>query len=197
MSFRLPICRIAVISLLFFGCSSGNTTTLPPPAVEDAALGAGDVFDIRVYGEDQLSNTYRVESNGTIQFPLIGQIKVAGLEPPQVTQLIEKELRERQLMVNPQVSILLKESNSKRISVMGAVANPGTFPITEGLTIVQAISLAGGFTNLANRNSTVVTRKSGNETQKYRVAVDKITRGGERDPLVSPGDIIYVPERAF
>ena len=169
---------------------------LPPP-VNDATLGPGDVFDVRVYGEKELSSTYRVDSDGTIDFPLIGSLIVQGLGPPEVTRLLETQLQQRQFLVNPQVSILVTEYNSKRISVIGAVESPGTFPLTEGLTIVQAISLAGGFTNLANRNSTVVTRKSGDDTLKYRVAVGNVTRGREQDPLVSPGDIIYVPERAF
>ena len=174
----------------------GGSSTLPPP-VDDATLGPGDVFDVRVYGEEELSSTYRVDSDGTIDFPLIDTIKVAGLGPPEVTALLEKELKARKLLVDPQVSILVKEYNSKRISVIGAVDRPGTFPLTEGLTVVQAITLAGGFTNLANRNATVLTRRHGEETKKYRIAVDDVTRRGAKDPRVGPGDIIYVPERAF
>ena len=186
-----------VLCLSLSACARGGSGPTLPPPVDDATLGAGDVFDVRVYGEEELSSTYRVDSDGTIDFPLIGSIKVLGLEPPQVTALLEKELRDRQLLVDPQVSILIKEYNSKRISVIGAVDRPGTFPLTEGLTVVQAITLAGGFTNLANRNATVLTRRTGEETKKYRIAVDDVTRRGAKDPLVGPGDIIYVPERAF
>ncbi|MEZ4287933.1 MAG: polysaccharide biosynthesis/export family protein [Polyangiales bacterium] len=168
-----------------------------PLTVGDTSLGPGDVFEIRVFGEEQLSNSYRVNSDGTIQFPLIGMVEVAGLEPAQAANRIETELRERDLLLNPQVSILVSEYNSKRISVIGAVENPGTFPLTEGLTVVQAITLAGGFTNLANKNATVLTRRVGDETEKYTLAVGDMSRGRERDIPVGAGDIIYVPERAF
>ena len=181
-----------------FACSSGG----PPPrtaAIEpdDTTLGAGDVFSVRVYGEDDLSAQYRIAQDGTIDFPLVGRIEVEGREPTEVADLIAERLRSGEVLVSPQVSVSVEEYNSKRFSVMGAVAQPGAFPMSTGLTVVQAISLAGGFTPLASRNSVVVTRRVEGELRRYRVRVDDVTQGEADDVVVRAGDIVYVPERAF
>ena len=170
---------------------------MPPTAAPDTKLDPGDVFDVRVYGEDELSNTYRVSRDGAIDFPLVGRVAVEGLEPSEVASRLAKQLRDDQFLVNPQVSVFVKEYNSKRVSVVGAVAKPGTFPLTTGMTVVQAITLAGGFSNLADRNGTVLTRKTDDGTVRYRIRVDKVTSGQSPDFPLAAGDIIYVPERLF
>ena len=168
-----------------------------PVLEEDTTLGSGDVFDVRVYGEEELSGTYRVTEGGTIDFPFIGRAEVAGMTPTQIADLITARLREGGYLTLPQVSIFVREYNSKRVSVMGAVQEPGTFPMTSGLTTVQAISLAGGFTSLASSNSIVVTRRVGGRLQRYRVPVGDVTEGNADDFPLRAGDIIYVPERVF
>jgi polysaccharide export outer membrane protein len=164
---------------------------------DDTTLGSGDVFDVRVFGEPDLALTYRVAPDGSIDFPLVGRVPVAGLEPTAVADLLSTRLREGGYLRSPQVSVLVKEYNSKRISIVGAVARPGTFPMTSGLTVVQAISLAGGFTPLAARNRTVVSRRINGEIRRYRVEVDEVIGGGASDVPLAAGDIVYVPERVF
>lgn len=164
---------------------------------DDTTLGAGDVFEVRVYGQEDLSASYRVAQDGSIDFPLVGRVEVGGQEPTEIADLIATRLRDGDILVAPQVSVLVQEYNSKRLSVMGAVAQSGTFPMTAGLTVVQAISAAGGFAPLANRNGTVLTRRVDGELHRYRVQVDRISRGQEQDIPVQAGDIIYVPERVF
>jgi polysaccharide export outer membrane protein len=95
------------------------------------------------------------------------------------------------------VSVLVKEYNSKRISVFGQVENPGNFPYTERMHIVQAISLAGGFTPLAEKNETVVSRRVDGRERRVRVAVEAIGEGRITNFYLRPGDIIFVPERTF
>lgn len=192
----------AVASLLFaslaVSCGPAARMERPPSSgEEDTTLGASDVFDIRVFGEEDLSGTYRVAQDGTIDFPLIGRVEVAGLEPTDVADLIEERLRVAQYMRDPQVSIFVQEYNSKRISVLGAVREPGSFPMQSGLTVVQAISLAGGFTALANRDGTTVARRVNGQIQRIPVHVDRITSGQEEDVVIRAQDIIYVPERIF
>lgn len=169
----------------------------PPALVQDTTLGAGDVFEVRVYGEEDLSTEYRVAQDGSIDFPFVGRLSVAGLEPTEVSDLIEARLREGSYLKTPQVSILVREYNSKRISVVGAIARPGNFPITSGMTVVEAIGLAGGFTALANQDDTVVTRRESGRLKRYRVPVGEITKGRSQDFPLQAGDIIYVPERLF
>lgn len=179
-------------------CRSGvDTSTIPPPSTNDSSLGAGDVFDVRVFNEDTLTGTYRVAQDGTIDFPLIGQVSVVGLEPAAAARLIEESLRSRNFLRAPQVSVFVQEYYSKRVSVVGAVATPGNFPIGVGLTLVQAISLAGGFTDAADRNGTTLSRRVDGELQRYRVPVDDITAGRSADLPVGAGDIINVPRRVF
>ena len=181
-----------------FGCRGpADTTTIPPPSTNDSTLGSGDVFDIRVFNEEALTGTYRVAQDGTIDFPLVGQVDVVGLEPSAVARLIETELRNRELLRNPQVSVFVQEYFSKRVSVVGAVASPGNFPIGSGLTLVQAISLAGGFSDAADRNGTTLSRRVDGEVQRFRVPVDDITSGRVADVPVGAGDIINVPRRVF
>lgn len=179
------------------GASAANQIRLPDTPIEDTTLGPGDLFDIRVYGEKELSSAYRVASDGTIDFPLIGTIVVNGLTPSAVKQLIEKELIDGQFLKRPQVSILVKEYTSKKISVFGQVKKPGTFSYQEGMGVVEAISIAGGFTAMARTDDTTVTRVVKGEKRKYKVPVEEIGEGRASDFVLRPGDIVFVPERIF
>ncbi len=83
-------------------------------------------------------------------------VEVSGLEPPDVADKLQKLLKERDLLRDPHVSVYVEQYASKRVSVVGAVANPGTFKLEPGMTVVQAISMAGGFSSLADRDATTV-----------------------------------------
>jgi len=188
-----------IVGLGATACSKRGlqATEVPPPATDDTTLGPGDSFSVRVFGEEALSGDHQVAPNGTINFPLLGTVDVEGLEPTEVATKLENELRDRDLLRNPNVSVYVRQYASKRISVVGAVANPGAFPLEPGMTVVQAISMAGGFSSLADRDGTVVTRRVGDETVRYRVPVERVTRGQAEDIEVAAGDIIFVPERLF
>jgi len=99
---------------------------------------------VRVYGEEELSTTFRVASDGSIDYPLLGTIKVSGMTPSHVVNTFESMLRDGKYLKNPQVSIFVKEYNSKKISVFGQVKKPGTFPYQDGMSVVEGISIAGG-----------------------------------------------------
>ena len=134
----------AFVALAIAGCSHRGlkATEIPPPATDDTTLGPGDAFSVRVYGEDAMSGSHQVAPDGTINFPLLGPVEVAGLEPPEVAKELETLLRERDLLRNPHVSVYVERYASKRVSVMGAVVNPGTFPLEQGMTVVEAITSA-------------------------------------------------------
>ena len=152
---------------------------------------------VRVFGEELLSGKHQVAADGTIDFPLIGTVDIVGLEPTAVADMLQTELRERDMLRDPHVSVYVEKYASKRISVVGAVADPGAFALEPGMTVVQAISMAGGFSSLADRDGTVVTRRVGDKTLRYRVPVERVTRGQAEDIEVAAGDIIFVPERLF
>ena len=174
-----------------------QATEVPPPALDDTTLGPGDALTVRVYGEEEMTGSHQVAPDGTINFPLLGALHVNGLEPTEVAEKIQTELRTRDLMRSPHVSVYVDEYASKRVSVVGAVANPGTFPLEPGMTVVQAISMAGGFSSLADRDGTVVTRRINEEIIRYRVPVLRVSKGQAKDIEVAAGDIIFVPERLF
>jgi len=174
-----------------------QATEVPPPATDDTTLGPGDTFSVRVYGEEALTGTHQVAPDGTINFPLLGAVQVNGLEPTEVATEIQAELAKRDLLRDPHVSVYVEQYASKRVSVVGAVANPGTFSLQPGMTVVQAISMAGGFSSLADRDATVLTRHVGGELVRYRVPVARVTKGQAEDIEVAAGDIIFVPERLF
>lgn len=194
----LALAGCSLIAAVSSGCGPGGLNTVPPsPGGDDTTLGAGDEFDVRVYGEEDLSTNYRVAQDGTIDFPYVGRVVVAELEPTQVADLLESRLRDDGVLVNPQVSVLVTEYNSKRISVSGAVRNPGNYPVSPGLTALQAVQLAGGTTDLANRDGTIITRRVEGQMRRYSIPLDRITVGTTEDIPVRAGDIIYVPERIF
>jgi len=195
----LLIAALASLALGSSACSKRGVqvTEVPPPATDDTTLGPGDVFSVRVYGEEAMTGAHQVAPDGTINFPLLGAIQVNGLEPTDVAQKIQAELIAQDFLRSPHVSVYVEEYASKRISVVGAVANPGTFPLEPGMTVVQAISMAGGFSSLADRDGTVVTRRIDEEIIRYRVPVARVTKGQAEDIEVAAGDIIFVPERLF
>jgi protein involved in polysaccharide export with SLBB domain len=164
---------------------------------EDTVVGPGDVFDVRVYDEENLSAEYRVENDGTIDFPLVGRIEVAGLVPTVIAERIRDRLRDGQFLIAPHVSVRVQEYNSRRVSVIGAVREPGSYPIRSRMGVVEAVSLAGGFTALANRDATLLTRRIEGELRTFSVPVDRISSGQEPDVTVRAGDILHVPERLF
>ena len=161
-----------------------------------STLGPGDVFEVKVFQEKDLSGVYRVSSAGKINFPLIGYVDVAGLTPSEVANKLAA-LLEKDYLRNPQVDVFVKEYNSKKIYVFGQVKKPGTFKYENGMTIVQAITLAGGFTPLAAPNKTSVTRILDGKEVRFTLAVEKIGEGAAKNFPLLPGDIIFVPESLF
>jgi polysaccharide export outer membrane protein len=183
------------------GAAPSNVTAVPAePAptvnIADSALGPGDIFEVRVFGEKELSNIYRVQVDGSIEFPLIGSLRVVGLTPSEVATMIAKKLTPDYLK-NPQVTVFVKEIQSKKVFVFGQVNKPGTFNYEQNMSVVQAITLAGGFNGVAAKNDTTVTRVVEGKKLKTVVKVEGIAEGSEKNFTLKPGDIVFVPERFF
>jgi polysaccharide export outer membrane protein len=165
--------------------------------VESTTIGAGDVFVLTIVGEDKLPKEYRVAPDGTVDFPYIHRTQVAGLEPQAIVDLVRKKLIEADVLRDPSVSIDVREYNSKRVVVLGQVQKPGSFPLTPGFTLIQAISQAGGFSPIANRDRVNLTRKTGAQLRTIVLSVDAITDGSLPDIPLQAGDTIFVTERVF
>jgi len=194
---RLTIAALVAAQLSACGGAPPRPVRLPPP-VETASLGDGDVIEVLVYDEPSMSKTYKVAPNGTIDFPFAGTIDVEGKEPQDVAEILRARLRDGKILKNPQISVLVKEVNSKKFAVFGQVQKPGQFPMTEGMTVVQAISLAGGFTPLADRDRVTLNRKiSKDKVVRVVFSVAAMTEGKINDVPLQAGDTIYVEERIF
>ena len=150
-----------------------------------------------MYGQKDLSGKHRVAPDGSINFPFLGPVQAGGRDPQELAVAIAEGLKTGGFLADPQVTVFIEESNSKRVSVLGAVAKPGTFPLIAGMTVIQAVSQAGGFTPIANKDSTVVTRRVDGKLERYRIPITDITKGSEGDFALRPGDIVFVPERVF
>lgn len=165
---------------------------LPPTG----QLGVGDQFELRVYGEDDLSGQYTVASNGTINYPYIGRIEVAGMTCAEVEDYVSEGLASGFLR-SPSVSCSITEYTSKQIYIFGEVQDPGTFPYRTDITIVEAFALAGGFTERARSNNTKLTRVIDGVEMQFRIPMQKIVEGKQRNLQLLPGDVIYVPQSSY
>lgn len=194
------IVRFALVAVaLVAACGRGRPTvvSLPEPR-PSTTVGPGDVFEVSVLGEKDLAKEYRVQPDGTVDFPYLDRVEVRGLEPQQIEDRIKSDLVARKILTNPQVTLVVKQYNSKKVSVIGAVQKPGSLPWTEGMKLIDAISLAGGLTPLANGDRVRLTRTvSGNQTVTATFSVDDIAEGRMADFLLQAGDTIKVDQRLF
>jgi polysaccharide export outer membrane protein len=197
-SFVLSACLAA-------SCKTPTATNTTVATAEDispnhsgssATLGIGDVVEVRVYQETDLSNAFKVSPEGSIDFPLCGRISVMGMTSTKVADAISACLKNG-FLKNPQVSVLVREYTSKKVFVLGEISKPGTFPYEENMSIIQAVLLAGGFTKLSAKNGTSVTRLVNGQETRVKVPVADIEQGREKNFPLQPGDIIFVPESFF
>ena len=159
-----------------------------------------DILEITVYEQPDLDVKARVTSKGEIAFPLLGKVKVVGLTVSEVEDLIT-ELLAADYLVNPQVQVFISEYRVKQISVLGSVKTPGKYDMypERETTVLQAIAMAGGFSEVASRNNTRIIRNEDGEEKIIPIKVTDITTKGmkEKDVELKPGDIVYVPESFF
>ncbi len=166
------------------GCSSGSD--LPPLPQADASksaylLGPGDKLRVTVFGAEDLSGDFAVGDNGMVSFPLIGDVKAAGLTPDQLSRAMRTRLADG-FMRDPKVSVQV--TTYRPFYIFGEVTRPGEYPYAAGMSVLNAVAMGGGYSYRANQNYVIVTR----DHKDYRATGD--TR-------ILAGDIIRVPERYF
>lgn len=163
-----------------------------------------DRLRVSIFQEDDLAEIGRVDAAGNIKLKLVGDIHVAGLTVNEAQKAIEQAYREKRFLRNPQATIAIEEYAPRAVSIQGQIRNPGpyTLPNESTFSIVELVTKAGGFTDIAKGSSVMVTRITPDgKKQTFTVDVDSIIRGKknsgtENSPLLlEPGDIVYVPER--
>lgn len=170
-------------------------TTAVPTNYDGHRLGPGDLFKVTVFGESELTGNYRVDSDGTSSFPLIGRENVNGQVSLELAQVLVAKYAE--FIKKPRVSVTVTEANSQKIYIFGQVKKPGTFAYEAGMNIIHAITLAGGFEVVADQNGTYINRVVDGEEKRLQISVKSIGQGKASNVLLNPGDIIYVPESIF
>ncbi|MCA9701273.1 MAG: polysaccharide export protein, partial [Myxococcales bacterium] len=155
-----------------FACFEPDHSLIPPaqPVEMTSGLSSGDTFEVRVFSEPDVGGTFQVNEDGSIDFPLIGRVVVVGKTQAELAALLEERLGDGYLR-EPQVTVILTARENLEVSVLGEVEKPGSFPFAEKLTLVQAISDAGGLTDVAHKRRIRLTRKTPAGPQTYEVSV--------------------------
>ena len=200
----IPVRVLMIAGLLIgvsMGCASVSRDALDEaakPVSKEFLLGPEDVVEVTVWRNQDLSRTVVVRPDGKISLPLIGDVQASGLNSSQVAAKIAVRLAE--FKENPNVSVSLKEVNSYFIFVLGEVLKPGKYPLKSYATVLQGVSMAGGFTPFASKNRMQVIRThengDGRENQiRIPVPYNELVSGkGEIENFIlKSGDTIVVP----
>ncbi|MBB5374077.1 polysaccharide biosynthesis/export family protein [Acidocella aromatica] len=159
---------------------------LPPLPPGPYRLGPGDVLNLRIYNQPQLSGSYNVDDSGNISLPLLGLIRAQGRSTDDLSAAIASALQSGGLILHPSVAVEI--TTYRPFYILGEVNTPGQYPFRPGMTALTAISIAGGFTYRACQDYVGVTRNTGSAAAQYRAPLFA---------LAQPGDVITVFERRF
>ncbi len=208
---------LTLLALLSIGAFAQSDPASPPPAPAAAAadkqageksgegsraahsdssyvIGADDVLAINVWKEPEVSRSVPVRSDGKISLPLVGELMAGGQTPLQLEQEITKRLQN--YISEPEVTVIVQDSKSQRINILGMVARPGSYLLTGSATVLDAIAMAGGFKDFAKQKSIYVLRANGDGTQK-RISFNykEVIKGKNPDQNVRllPRDTVVVP----
>jgi len=157
----------------------------------DYRLGPEDVIQVFVWKQPELSTTVVIRPDGKVSLPLLGELEATSKTAMQLQEEVTKRLL--QYVADPMVNVIVKEVNSPRISVLGQVNKPDRYPIRQRLTVLDAIALAGGFTDFAKRDKVTIIRNSGPDKARIQVNLKKVVQDGRGEVYyVEPLDTIYV-----
>jgi polysaccharide export outer membrane protein len=174
------------------GQSAAARTDAKAPPSADYQIGPEDLLDVSVWNNPALTRTAPVRPDGKISLPLLNDIQAAGLTPMQLRDVITKKLVE--YMPNPEVSVIVREVNRFKVSVLGEVRKPGRFDFKSKATVLDAIALAGGLNDFAARSRILILRQDGAATKRIPVNYNKIiSSSSEDDFYLQPGDVVVVP----
>ncbi|MGH9681092.1 MAG: polysaccharide biosynthesis/export family protein [Candidatus Acidiferrales bacterium] len=167
----------------------------PVAATTDPAyvIGPQDVLDISIWKEPDVSRTVPVRPDGRISLPLINDVQAAGLSPQQLAKNVTEKLRK--YLNAPQVTVIVTAINSQRVFVVGEVMRAGAFPLIPGMTVMQALSSAGGFTTFADMKKIHIMRMHDGATTQLPFNYREVLKGDnpEQNIKLEPGDTVVVP----
>lgn len=197
---RAPMLLMAGVAtiVLMSGCAQPAVQEREYDAPLQFLLGPEDVVEIAVWKNQDLTKTLAIRPDGVISMPIIGEVQAAGLTTDALAQRITEKLKP--FIANPSVSVSVKDLNSYAVFVVGEVTKPGKYQLKSYATVLQAISLAGGFTEYARKNKMQVVRLRPNGDQKLReihipVRYDDVVAGRieSGNIILLSGDTVVVP----
>ena len=200
------------------GQNGGNGLTAAPAETKEAALqlprsaqaltstgtpgntaykiGPQDVLDIAVYKAPELGRSVQVADTGTVNLPLLGEVPAAGKTTRQLEHDLASKLGAKYLQ-SPQVAVQVKEYNSQRVTVEGAVKNPGVHALKSKTSLLQLVAISGGLDSTASDSTVVVFRQIDGKRYAARFKVDEIRKGQAEDPPILPGDVVVANSSAI
>lgn len=173
---------------------NGNGAPVKPATVDPGyVIGATDVITVNVWKEGELTRTLVVRPDGMISLPLLNDVKAEGMTPNQLALLLTEKLRK--YVNEPQVTVIVMTINSRIIHLVGEVNRAGTFPMLPNMTVLMALSGAGGFTQFANTKKIYVLRMEDGKQKKFNFNYKEVIKGNRahENILLKPGDTIVVP----
>lgn len=173
--------------------ASAKTATVAPTTDTDYKIGPQDVLRIDVWKEPDITRVAPVRPDGRISLPLLNDVQAAGLTPSQLAATLTEGLKK--FITNPQVTVSVSEINSRRVYVTGEVTKPGAFPLLPGMTVLQAVTSSGGFTQFAKVKGIYVLRTEDGKPVKHSFNYKDVVNGKRPglDIQLQPGDVIVVP----
>jgi polysaccharide export outer membrane protein len=185
------------------GAGPAPLAARPPAPNEEAAtladylIGTGDKLEIAVIGHEDLDRVLEVRGDGTIGFPLIGDVPVAGKGLSQIGREMTQSLG-KDYIINPQVSVNIKEYGSQWVTVIGEVNKPGRQLLKQKTRLLDLLAEAGGFTAYANRKQIEILRPEGADLRRKMVVnLRAIEEGKSTDVPLTAGDVVIIPRRTF
>src|SRR5512136_45282 len=184
-----------VFLIVFLGLivSAGPAVAQTPVQDSSYKIGPNDILNIFVWKEAELTRDVTVMPDGKITYPLIGEITAQGMTASELKKVITDKLQN--FVTAPEVTVIVKESRSQVIYAIGKLTKPGPYPLAPGMTVMQALSAAGGFTEWADTKNILIVRREGGKETQLRFNYKEFTSGEklEQNILLKPGDTLVVP----
>jgi len=184
--------RFLIVSILLgLVASAGSAVAQVPDA--SYKIGPNDVLNIFVWKEAELTRDVNVTPDGKITFPLIGEIVAEGQTVSELKRTLTEKLQD--FVTSPEVTVIVKESRSQVIYAIGKLARPGPIPLAPNMTVMQALSAAGGFAEWSDQKNILIVRREGGKETQLRFNYKEYTSGEklEQNILLKPGDTLVVP----
>jgi polysaccharide export outer membrane protein len=194
ITFLSAMAKRATVGWLVTLAAVAVATSAPATAQSRETLGAGDTIRVTVFQNPDLNTETRISERGSIVFPLIGEVTLAGQTPAGAGLRIADQLKSRNFMKDPQVTVTLLQVRSRQVSVLGNIVRPGRYALDESnLTLTDILALAGGISPEGADSVTVIAKRNGSE-QKLEVNIAEMMRKGDmsRNFEIENGDMVYV-----